>query len=106
IQYVDNISEGDSVVLYSIGDADYANWPAAARTKLGELGITVSQLTDLQPGEPVVIFGKKGAAPGTATFYRASPSDPNPLKLTVSRTVTGGYTNGNMNSALIGPALQ
>jgi hypothetical protein len=104
IQYIDNVSEGDSVVLYNIGDADYANWPAAAKSKLGEIGISLAQLSNLQSGEAVVIFGKKGSAPGSAQFFRTSPTQPVPHKLVVNKTITGRYNSGNMNTSLIGPA--
>ncbi|SKC88676.1 putative type IX secretion system sortase PorU2 [Ohtaekwangia koreensis] len=104
--YVDNIAEGDSVVLFNLGDAYYQNWPAAAKTKLGELGISVTQIDALVPGEPVVIFGKKGTAPGTAKFIRTSGTPANKQVLTVSGTITGGYTSGTMESKLIGPAKE
>lgn len=106
IQYVDNVQLGDSVLLYSIGDAGYSVWPAAAKIKLGELGISVSQIDALQDGEPVIIFGRKGAAPGTAEVMRASGAPKDLQELTTSGTITGGYTEGYMNSGLIGPAMQ
>ena len=106
IQYVDNIQLGDSVLLYSIGDATFSAWPAAAKIKLGELGISVSQIDALQDGEPVIIFGRKGIAPGTATIFRTTGSPKDLQELNMSGTVTGGYTAGSMNSGLIGPAVQ
>ncbi len=102
--YVDNIPVGDSVVLFSIGNANYPLWPAAAKTKLGELGISVTQINVLASGEPVVIFGKKGAAAGTAKIYRASGTPINAQQLTVNKTITGRYTSGEMTSKVIGPA--
>jgi hypothetical protein len=104
IQYVDNVALGDSVILYNIGDAGYASWPAAAKTKLGELGISVSQIDNLQAGEPVVIFGRKGSAPGSATVYRSSSAPLNQASLKVHRSITGRYTSGSMSSTVIGPA--
>ncbi|MDH4296230.1 MAG: C25 family cysteine peptidase [Cyclobacteriaceae bacterium] len=105
IQYVDNVQAGDSVLIYSIGDAQYSAWPAAARIKLGELGISVSQLDALQDGEPVIILGRKGTPPGTAKFFvtSVSPKDQQALSLP-PMTITGGYTAGSMHSTLIGPA--
>jgi hypothetical protein len=104
IQYIDNIQEGDSVVLFNIGDAQYSAWPAAIRTKIGELGISAGQLDDLQPGEPIVIFGKKGSAPGTASIHHATSSPGDIQELVVNKTITGRYSSGWMNSGLIGPA--
>lgn len=104
IAYVNNIPAGDSVVLFSIGNAAYPSWPAAAKTKLGELGISLAQINAMKVDEPVVIFARKGAAPGTAKFYTA-PASPTTAELYVNETVTGRYTSGAMTSSLIGPAL-
>jgi hypothetical protein len=105
IQFVDNVQEGDSVVLFNIGDAQYSAWPAAAKTKLGELGISVDQIDGLSPGEPIVIFARKGLAPGTATIFKSSDSPADLQELTVNKTITGRYFTGTMSSGLIGPAL-
>ncbi|MBL7858780.1 MAG: hypothetical protein JNM57_13915 [Cyclobacteriaceae bacterium] len=105
IAYVNNIAAGDSVVLYTIGDAGYASWPLAAKTKLGELGISISQLDNLLPGEPVVIFGRKGLAPGSATVFRSALAPADQQELLVNKTITGRYTSGMMTSVPIGPAL-
>jgi hypothetical protein len=105
IQYINNVALGDSVVLYNIGDAGYNLWPAAAIEKLEELGIAAAQIEALQPGEPVVIFGKKGAASGSAKVYRSNAAEPDKARLEVNGTVTGGFTNGTFRTQLIGPAL-
>jgi len=102
--YVNNIALGDSVVLYTIGDAEFTNWPAAAKTKLGELGISAAQIDALLPGEAVVIFGRKGLAPGSATVFRASGPSPDLAQLDVSETITGRFASGVMNTPAIGPA--
>ncbi len=106
IQYVDNVPDGDSVVIYSIGNAGYSAWPAAAKTKFGELGISVAQIDALQDGEPVIIFGRKGIPPGAAKVFVASGSPKEQQELRVDKTITGGYTTGSMNSTLIGPATR
>lgn len=103
-EYIDNIQAGDSVVLFSIGDAGYTSWSAAVKTKLGELGISVAQINALQAGEPVVIFGKKGSVSGSAIVSRPSLAPANQQELEVNGTVTGRYTFGNMTSVTIGPA--
>ncbi len=106
IQYVTNIHAGDSVVLFSIGDAGYAAWPATVKTKLGELGIAASQLSGLQPGEPFVIYGKKGAVSGTAKIFRTAQSPADAQELDVDKTITGRFSSGTLSSVTIGPAQQ
>ena len=105
IQFVDNVQEGDSVVMFNIGDAQYSAWPVAAKTKLGELGLSVAQIDGLSAGEPVVIFARKGLAPGSATIVRTSDAPADVQELEVDRTVTGRYSSGKMTSGPIGPAL-
>lgn len=102
IDYINNVSEGDSVVLFSIGNLNYSAWSSTVRNKLAELGIASAALTSLQAGEPVVIFGRKGAA--TATINKPSTSPANAQELTVSGTITGRFISGTMTSGLIGPA--
>ncbi len=102
--WVDNIPVGDSVVLYSVGNAGFSFWSANVKTKLGELGIAASQLSSLLDGEPVVIYGKKGTAPGTALLFKASNTPLPAQELIVNKTITGRYTDGEMYSPIIGPA--
>lgn len=104
IQMIDNINPSDSVVIFSIGNANYGSWPANVITKLGELGIAGTQISDLQAGEPVVVFGKKGSAPGTAVFETTDAVPENEQALEVNKSITGKYTTGTFASALIGPA--
>lgn len=105
IKYVDNVAVGDSVILFSIGNAGYAQWPAAAITKLGELGISAAQISTLQNGDPVVIFGRKGSAPGSARVLSTTNLPAAEKKIMVSQTVTGRAKQGSMKSPRIGPAL-
>jgi hypothetical protein len=106
VQYVDNVQSGDSVLLFTIGNGMFSAWPAAAKTKLEQLGISGSQLSALQDGEPVVILGRKGAIPGNAKIYTAQTLPKDAQELQVNGTITGGYTAGTMSSGIIGPAVQ
>lgn len=101
LKYIDNIAVGDSLLLFSIGNAGYAQWPAAAKTKLQEIGISSAQLSGLQNGDPVVIFARKGSPAGTAIVHRA-PSGERTVR--VKRTIAGRYTSGAFSSGLVGPA--
>ncbi|MBS1978023.1 MAG: hypothetical protein JST46_11675 [Bacteroidetes bacterium] len=102
--WVANIKASDSVVLFSIGDAGYATWSANVLTQLSLLGVGTNQLSTLQPGEPFVIFGKKGGPVGTAKVYRPSSAPVNAQQVHVNKTVTGRFSTGNLTSVLIGPA--
>lgn len=106
IQYINNISAGDSVLLFTMGDAGIPSWPAGVKEKIGELGVSVAQLDQLQNGEPVVIFARKGAPAGTAQIYRTDGASPADGTVSVNRTVTGRESEGMMTTGLIGPALK
>ena len=100
-EYIDNVGTGDSVVLFNIGNAGYEQWPEAARQELADLGISTAQLDALRNGEPVVIFARKGSAPGTAQVYHGSSPE---VLLDVNRTIAGRFSSGSMTSVTIGPA--
>ncbi|NJM26246.1 MAG: hypothetical protein HC859_12895 [Bacteroidia bacterium] len=104
VQYVDNVITGDSVVMFSIDNAAFTTWPAAAKTKLGELGVSVAQIDALVDGEPVVIFGRKGSPAGSAKIYRTAGSPAGQQQLTTEGTITGRYLSGEMTTPIIGPA--
>lgn len=103
-QYMANVSDGDSVVVFSIGDAGYSLWPTAAKLQFELIGISAAQINSLQPGEPVVFFGKKGSLPGTARMYRPAATPVNEQDLSVSGTISGGFSSGTMTTTRIGPA--
>ena len=105
IGYINNISVGDSVALFNVGNAYYSYWPEEALVKLGELGISKEQITSLHDFEPVIIFGRKGDAPGTAIVHRSAETQQNLQTVEVARTVTGAYSAGSITSDRIGPAL-
>ncbi len=99
IRYIDNIAAGDTVMLFNFGNAGYAQWPAVAKQKLQELGISGEQLAVFQNGDAMVIFGRKGSAAGTAEIHHAAQGS-----VDVDRTIAGRFTNGSISSGLIGPA--
>ncbi|HEX6224927.1 MAG TPA: C25 family cysteine peptidase, partial [Chryseolinea sp.] len=105
VQFVNNVQEGDSVVLFNIGDPQYGSWPDAAKSKLGELGISVAQIDGLAPGEPIVIFAKKGLAPGAATIIKAAGAPADTQELIVNKSITGRFSAGSLATGLIGPAM-
>lgn len=100
-EYIDHVAVGDSVVLFNIGDAGFEQWPEPARQELSALGISSAQLDNLRNGDAVVIFGRKGAAPGTAAIYHAPLPE---TSLVVDRSIAGRYSSGSMSSVMVGPA--
>ncbi len=104
IQYIDNVNEGDSVLLFSIGDAGFSGWSASVESKLEELGISTATINGFQDGEPVIILAKKGTPPGSATIIRASATPVEEQQLTLDTQLTGVSPSGAILSTTIGPA--
>lgn len=104
IQYVNNINSGDSVILFTLGDAGLDVWPTDVKNKMAEFGISVAQINGIIPGEPVVILGKKGAPAGTAKIIRSTLTPETEQELVLNETLTGKVSSGSLRSTLIGPA--
>ncbi|HNP20000.1 MAG TPA: C25 family cysteine peptidase [Fulvivirga sp.] len=106
IKYIDNVNEGDTVVLFTIGDPQIANWSATVRSKLEEIGALTSNLAALQNGEPYILVGKKGAPAGAATEIKTNISPETEQQLQLNTTFSGVFSSGSMSSTIIGPASQ
>ncbi|UII20187.1 C25 family cysteine peptidase [Fulvivirga ligni] len=105
IEYIDNVNDGDSVIFFTIGNPSLASWSANVRSKLEEIGASAADLATLQNGEPMILAGKKGAAPGTATMFTTSATPKNEQELFTDLTVTGVFSSGNMSSTIVGPSV-
>ena len=106
-QYVDALDEGDPVLLFSIGQLDYPGWDVATLAKLEEIGVDTATVSGLQSGEPLIILGRKNAAPGTATVVRADTtggSIANTQSLALDEQITSQFSEGKIVSRRIGPA--
>jgi hypothetical protein len=106
IKYISNVALSDSVLLFTIGDADFAGWPTEAKAKLAEVGIDPGIWNLLEPGEPLMILGRKGASPGTARVFRATTEPRAEQPLFVGAALTGKATEGKIISSLVGPAAR
>lgn len=101
---ISNLKQSDSVVLFSIGNPSYSTWSTALKSKLAELGIATTQLTSLQDGEPLVVYGRKNAVAGTAKVFRTAASPSTQQSLMVNKTISARFSSGTLKSSLIGPA--
>jgi hypothetical protein len=104
--YVDNIAVGDSVVLFTVGNPGVGSWSGAVKNKLNELGISNEQINSLEPGEPIIIFAKKGATPGGSIIHQTDIIPAAGQSLEINRTITGRSTSGILGSTVIGPAVE
>lgn len=108
-QFIDNIQEGDYVLLFSIGNVTFENWPEEVKAKVNEIGVSPELFTKLRNSYPVVILGKKGAPAGSALEVMAdleSSLAPGSQQLSLSHVLTGKYTDGMITTPPIGPAVR
>ncbi len=104
ISYVDRVQEGDSVILFTIGNPQVALWSANITAKLVELGIDPTILTNVVAGEPIIITGKKGATSGEAIVFKAEDEPKTEQQLQLTTQLSGIFSTGNLSSTVIGPA--
>lgn len=106
-QYINAVKEGDHVLLFTIGEVTFQDWPQSLRDKIGEIGASPSLIDALQNGEPLIILGQKGAPPGTATVVHADGSSATPVTeqaISLNTSIEGHAASANITSRLIGPA--
>lgn len=103
---VDNMRDGDVIVLFNIGNVDYSNWDAGVISTLNSLGVSSATLSGLADGQPVIFFGRKGDAPGTASILvnDGSTEPPREQSLRLQDQVSGRFVSGQHKSKRIGPA--
>jgi hypothetical protein len=107
--YIDNVGQGDPVLLFSRGTLDYQAWPASTRSKLQEVGVSQAELDGLPSGSPLIIVGRKGSAPGSATVLTADTTAVTPAaeqQLSLQESLSSSFSNGSITSRRIGPALE
>lgn len=105
-QLLDALQQGDFVVFFSIGTVAYSQWDAEVKEKLKNFGIKTATLNSLTDGQPVIFFGKKGQAEGTAVEITSNGSA-TPLaeqQLNLADVVEGKFVSGSVTSGRIGPA--
>ncbi len=103
---VDNMRVGDMIVMFNIGSVDYSNWDAGVEATLNSLGISTGTINSLIDGQPVIFFGRKGDAPGTATVVtnNGSATPVREQSLDFQDNVSGRFVSGELRSKRIGPA--
>lgn len=107
--YVNGVKEGDYVVVFSIGNVTFEQWSDATIAKMKELGANEAVLRNLNNGDPYILFGRKGMAPGESIEVVAK-SDPdlgsNQQVIEFETTMDGYFTSASILTPRIGPASE
>jgi hypothetical protein len=106
IQYISNLKQSDSVLIFTVGDPDFASWSSAVKEKFQEIGVSLSDIDSFEPGEPIIILARKTGGAASAKIIRSAEADPKAELLEVNEELTGYATQGNIRSVMIGPALK
>ncbi|MEL7148855.1 MAG: hypothetical protein AAFO69_20945, partial [Bacteroidota bacterium] len=97
---------GDVVLLFNIKRVNFSVWPDGILDKLGEIGVAGADVRALEDGQPVIIIGKKGSAPGSAQIIdnnnTGAPLLEQVLELTAD--IQGANGEGIVQSTRIGPS--
>ncbi len=103
---IDEMESGDQLLLFSIDSIAFSNWDDQLKSKLTEIGLAGSTLNGLTNGQPVIFFGTKGDAEGTAKTVLTDNTgrDPTEQVLRFVGTATGQLSEGTIRSPIIGPA--
>ncbi|NHE55591.1 putative type IX secretion system sortase PorU2 [Cyclobacterium plantarum] len=109
LDFVDGMHENDYVVIFSVGNVTFSDWPDEAYFKMKELGANEATLRNLQTGDPYILFGRKGMNPGEAIevvpdINAASPRESQVI--TFETDITGYFPSGKILSPRIGPARE
>ena len=103
---ITNMSIGDHIMLFNIGQVNFTNWDADVLNALQLVGVNSSDITGLVDGQPLILLGRKGDAPGTANLIATdgSPSPVTEQSASMVNNVNGSFTSGSVSSGRIGPA--
>ncbi len=104
VDYINRIAPGDSVILFTIGNAGVTSWPIEARNALQSLGISTAQLAGYSNGNPLIIFGRKNGIAGTAKVFQSGLNPASEQELIVNKQVTSRKATGVMQWPLVGKA--
>jgi hypothetical protein len=105
--YINNLKAGDYVLLYSTGTVQYSNWLESTRQAVTSIGLDPAIFSSLSNGDPIIIFGQKGAAVGSAVVVRAPTGTiANRQELYLEQEVLGRFGSGRFVTENIGPSTQ
>ncbi|SFT90046.1 Peptidase family C25 [Algoriphagus locisalis] len=107
LDYVNNVKDGDYVVIFSVGNVTFEAWPDAAIEKMKEFGASEATLRALKTGDPYILYGRKGMRPGEAIEIIGNKNIDVPEReqtLSFDTELAGYLTSGVVLTPRVGPA--
>lgn len=109
IDYIDGLKEGDYVVIFSVGNVTFEQWPDRAFEKMKEVGANEALLRNLKNGDPYILYGRKGMRAGEAVEVVAQRNielETNQQIIQFDTDLEGFFTSGSIITPRIGPASE
>lgn len=107
-QYVEGVNDDDFVLLFSVGSLNYSDWRPDVYEDLGDIGLSISVINRLQTGEPLIVFGRKGAPEGSAIDIQgertAAEDNARSTRISFETTISASIDSGTVETPIIGPA--
>lgn len=103
---LDNMENGDQIVLFSIGNITYSDWNAPLRATLNAVGVSTATIDNLADGQAIIFFGQKGATPGAAVeiVTDGSITPVTQQSIGLEAEASGSFSSGTFQTDRIGPA--
>lgn len=97
-EYVNNVPNGDFVLIFSLGTNNYETWPQDVKDAFISIGASQQVLDNLKNGEPYILLGKKGD--GAIAEIKGALTD----EIKLDAEILGKFNAGIFGSPKIGPA--
>jgi len=108
-QYMNGVDDGDLVLFFTLGNVLY-DWDQETLDDFGKIGAPTGRLGNMLGGEPLILFGEKGSAQGTANFIAGeavgAQPDASNTEISFSTTINASTDSGTVFSPIIGPVSQ
>lgn len=109
LDYIDGLKEGDYVVIFSVGNVTFQQWPDAVFEKMKEIGANEAVLRNLQNGDPYILYGRKGMRPGEAVEVVSQQNielETNQQIIEFETELQGYLSSGSIVTPRIGPSSE
>jgi hypothetical protein len=109
LDYIDGLKEGDYVVIFSVGNVTFQQWPDAVFEKMKEIGANEAVLRGLKNGDPYILYGRKGMKPGEAVEIVSQQNielETNEQIIEFETELEGYFSSGSIITPRIGPSSE
>lgn len=108
-QYFDGVNVGDFVLIFSNGEVSY-DWSDNVKDEVERMGASRFFLQDMTAGDPLILFGNKGAGLGSAEVIKGVPAgsqtDATRTQISFETSIFASTDSGSVISPVIGPVSQ